>query len=264
MDVAASGSISQHAQNRRAGPIDTEKTEPPQPTRGRIFLEGVRDAFKLPAYMVSASMAGYGSLVRSADLDVWLGMTSTAGIWGLPGQVAFVEFVVLGAPIFSIVLAVAMANMRFLPMSIAMMPLFRPSASAWRWRYLLVQLMSINTWVGLSRRAPTLHPDLRMPYYMGYSLLCLLTGLAGTAVGYYLAGTMPYYVAATLVLINPLYFAFIFAASRSRSCLIALSIGTVLGPLFHLVSPEWGLPFCGLIAGTVGFKLDRYLRGRAP
>lgn len=263
MGVAAPAPIFQHAQNRGSGPIETEKQEQERPTTLKIFFEGFRDALKMPAFMISASMSGYGSLVRSADLDVWLGVTSTGGIWGLPGQVAFVEFVVLGAPIFSIVLAVAMANMRFLPMSIAMMPLFRPSPSAWRWRYFLVQLMSINTWVGLSRRAPTLHPDLRMPYYLGYSTICMIMGLSGTAFGYYIAGAMPYYVAATLVLINPLYFAFIFAASRSRSCLIALALGTVLGPLFHLVSPEWGLPFCGLIAGTVGYKLDRHLRRRS-
>ncbi len=244
-------------------PIADPDSENPQARPSKVFATGARDAVSLPAFMIVGSMTGYGSLVQSADMDVWIALASTVGIWGLPGQVAFVEFVVLGAPVASMVLAVAMANMRFLPMSLAMMPLFRPSASAWSWRYLLVQLMSINTWVGISRKAPSLPVDLRMPYYLGYSATCLTAGMLGTGGGFIIAGAMPYYVSATLILMNPMYFAFVFAAMRSRSCLIALAVGAVLGPVFHLISPEWGLPFCGLIAGTVGFKADRMLRRRS-
>ena len=40
---------------------------------------------------------------------------------------------------------------------------------------------------------------------------------------------------------------------------MALMIGAALGPLFHLISPEWGLPFCGVIAGTAAFFIDQRL-----
>ena len=213
--------------------------------------------------MVASSMLGYGALVHSAGMDMMIAVLSTITIWGLPGQVAFVEFFLLGTPVLSLVLAVSMANMRFLPMSLSLTPMFRESKSGWRWRYLWTQIMSVNTWVGLLRKAPELTPDQRAPYYAGFSTICLGFGAMGSGVGYLLAETLPFFVTVTLVFINPIYFAFIFAAMRARAGLLALAAGAVLGPLFYLVTPEWSLPFCGLIAGSAGFYADRYLKRRA-
>ena len=225
-----------------------------------LFRQGIIDGFSLPAFMVAASMLGYGALVHSAGMSLFIAVGSSIGIWGLPGQVAFVEYILLGAPVASMLLAVSMANMRFLPMSLSLVPLFRNSESGWRWRYLWVQLMSINTWVGLLRKAPELTPDERAPYYAGFSTICLVAGASGTAGGYLLAESLPFFLTVTLVFINPIYFAFVFAAMRVRACLIAFAAGAVIGPLLYLMTPEWSLPFCGIIAGSVGYYADRLLR----
>lgn len=226
----------------------------------KLFWMGFRDGFSLPAFMVSASMIGYGALVHSAGMDIFIAIVSTIGIWGLPGQVAFIEYVLLGAPVASILLAVSLANMRFLPMSLSLVPLFRNSESGWRWRYLWVQFMSVNTWVGLLRKIPDLTPDQRGPYYAGFSTICMIAGSGGTTLGFLMAETLPFFVTVTLVFINPIYFAFVFAAMRARACLIAFAAGALTGPLFYLLSPEWSLPMCGIVAGTVGFYADRILR----
>jgi hypothetical protein len=39
-----------------------------------------------------------------------------------------------------------------------------------------------------------------------------------------------------------------------------MAIGAILGPLFHLVMPEWGLPLCGLVAGSAGFWFDKKIK----
>ncbi len=104
-----------------------------------VFRQGFIDGFSLPAFMVAASMIGYGALVQSAGLSLGLAIVSTLGIWGLPGQVAFIEYMLLGAPVLSMLIAVSMANMRFLPMSLSLVPLFRRSESGWRLRYLWVK-----------------------------------------------------------------------------------------------------------------------------
>ncbi len=210
--------------------------------------------------MVSASMIGYGALVHSAGMDLYVAVISTIGIWGLPGQVAFIEYVLLGAPIASMLMAVSLANMRFLPMSLSLVPMFRGSASGWRWRYLWVQFMSVNTWVGLLRKVPDLTPDERGPYYAGFSSICLCAGAGGSTLGFQMAETLPFFVTVTLVFINPIYFAFVFAAVRVRACLIAFAAGAITGPLFYLLTPEWSLPMCGIVAGSVGFYADRLLR----
>ena len=225
-----------------------------------LFRQGFADGFSLPAFMVASSMIGYGALVHSSGMSIGIAIISTMGIWGLPGQVAFIEYVLLGAPVVSMILAVSLANMRFLPMSLSLVPVFRGSPSGWRWRYLWVQFMSINTWVGLLRKAPSLTPDQRAPYYAGFSTVCMCAGAGGTAVGYLLAETLPFYVTVTLIYINPIYFAFVFAAMRVRACLIAFVAGAIAGPLIYQLTPEWSLPISGLIAGTAGFYADRLLR----
>lgn len=232
----------------------------PDETTSDLFRQGMIDGFSLPAFMVAASMIGYGALVQSAGLSLGIAIVSTFGIWGLPGQVAFIEYILLGAPVLSMLLAVSLANMRFLPMSLSLIPMFRGSESGWRLRYFWVQIMSVNTWVGLLRKAPELTADQRGPYYAGFSTICLICGVAGSATGYLLADTLPFYVTVTLVFINPIYFAFVFASMRTRSCMIALIAGAIAGPPLYLLSPEWSLPFCGLIAGTFGYASDRLLR----
>lgn len=240
--------------------ISESQHQNPEIDSSTMFRRGMIEGFSLPAFMVAASMIGYGALVQSAGLSLGLAIVSTVGIWGLPGQVAFIEYMLLGAPVLSMLIAVSMANMRFLPMSLSLIPMFRGSESGWRLRYLWVQFMSVNTWVGLLRKVPELTPDQRGPYYAGFATICLICGVAGTTTGYILADTLPFYVTVTMVFINPIYFAFVFAAMRARACMIALIAGAITGPPLYLLSPEWSLPLCGVIAGTIGYSADRIMR----
>jgi len=211
----------------------------------------------MPVYVVTGSMMGFGSLARDSGVSLGVSVASTATVWGLPGQIAFVELFAVGAPVLAIVVASSMANMRFLPMSISLFPLFRRDASAWRWRYGLVAMMSVNTWALTLRFAPAMPDHERVPYFFGLSSFCMLVGVVATGLGYHLAGVLPLYITVSLIFLNMMYFTYLFAEVRQRNCVIALLMGAVLGPLFHLVSPEWGLPFCGVVAGTGGFLLDR-------
>ena len=215
----------------------------------------------MPVYVVAASMLGFGSLARDSGLSFGVSVVSTATVWGLPGQVAFAELFAVGAPVLAIVLASSMANLRFLPMSLSLMPLFRADRRGWRWRYLLVAMMSVNTWALTLRRGPNLNENQRVPYFTGLSVTCMTAGVLATALGYHLAGTLPFYVTVSLIFLNPMYFIFLFSSIRQRSCILAMMIGAVLGPLFHMISPDWGLPFVGVIAGSAAFLLDRRMGG---
>ncbi len=215
----------------------------------------------MPVWVVAASMLGFGSLARDSGLSFSVSVVSTAAVWGLPGQVAFAEMFAVGAPVLAIALASSMANLRFLPMSISMMPLFRNDPKGWRWRYLLVAMMSVNTWALTLRHGPQMTEDQRVPYFTGLSVTCMTVGVLATALGYHLAGTLPFYITVSLIFLNPMYFIFLFSSIRQRSCILAMMIGAVLGPLFHMISPDWGLPFVGAIAGSAAFLLDRRMGG---
>ena len=95
---------------------------------------GLRAAFAMPFWMVLASMMGFGSMARDAGLDVGIALGASLGIWGLPGQVAMTELYTIGAPLLAILVASSMANLRFMPMAVVMMPLFNGDKRARRWR----------------------------------------------------------------------------------------------------------------------------------
>ena len=215
----------------------------------------------MPVLVVGSSMVGFGSLARDSGFGWGLSVISTITVWGLPGQVAFAELFAVGAPVLAIMLASSVANLRFLPMSLSMMPLFRDDRAAWRWRYLLVAMMSVNTWALTVRRGPSLPADQRVSYFIGLSTSCMTAGAAGTALGHLLAGALPFSITVSLIFLNPVYFVFLFAGVRQRKFVLALIIGAVLGPFVHRVSPDWGLVFCGVIAGTAAYWLDRRIAG---
>ena len=74
---------------------------------------------------------------------------------------------------------------------------------------------------------------------------------------------VPKSVTLGLVFINPIYFLVMFAGNlANRAWAYALGIGGVLGPILHLVSPDWGLLITGLVAGTAAYFIDQVVRAR--
>ena len=211
----------------------------------------------MPVFVIAASMVGFGSMARDSGFSFGVSVVSTATVWGLPGQLAFAEMSAIGAPVLAIALASSMANLRFLPMTLSLMPLFRGDRTAWRWRYLMVAFVSVNTWAVTLIRAPSLPHDQRLAYFMGLSTACMSAGVAGTALGYLLAGALPFFITVSLIFLNPLYFVFLLAGVRERGAIMALGIGALLGPLVHQITPDWGLVLCGLIAGSAAYWLNR-------
>ena len=215
----------------------------------------------MPFVMVTASMVGFGSLARDSGLTLDITLALSIGLWGLPGQVAMAELHAMGVPIIAIVLASSMGNLRFLPMGLVMMPVFRGDPQAHRWRFVIGQIMAINPWTVFMRRAPQISVPLRFPYYMALASTCLAGGALGTVAGYILYGSLPFVVTVSLVFLNPAYFVFVFSSVRQRNCIIAVVLGAFTGPLLHQVTPDWSVPLTGLIAGTAAFFLNRWTGG---
>ncbi len=238
--------------------MNTESTsQGPSSGNAKAFLFGMLAAFAMPFWMVIGAMIGFGSMVRTAGMSLDVGLGSTLGIWGLPGQVAMLELFVLGAPLLAIITTSSMANLRFMPMMVVMTPLFRGDPRAKRWRYVMAQIMSINIWTTVMNRCPDMPINDRLPFYFGVSTVCLLGGIVGTSSGFVLAGNMPLYITLSLVFLNPAYFVFVFSSVRARNCIIAVILGAITGPLIHQVSPDWGVPITGVVAGTAAFLADR-------
>jgi predicted branched-subunit amino acid permease len=224
-----------------------------------VVRRAVIDALGMPSMVLLASMTGFGSLARESALSLEVALLATAGIWGLPGQIALAELYAAGGDIVAVVMAVSLANARFLPMAVSFMPLLQAGLARRSWLYALVQLISVNTWAAGLRVCPGLPGPERRRYFAVFGALCMTSALLGTAAGYLAAGALPRPVRFGLVFLNPVFFALIFADARDRAAVLALLIGALAGPLLHLVSPDWGVLASGMIAGSAAFWLARAL-----
>ena len=246
--------------NPAVPPLPPEPALRPFPSPARAFLGGLWDGVGLPATVLFASAIGFGSIARETGFPAALAVLSIVTVWGMPGQIAMAELFAIGASVLPIAIAAAGANARFLPMTVSLFPLLKGGVKPWAWAYLLAHFVSINTWVALMRRGPTLPLDQRAPYFAGFSLLCMSAGAIATAIGFALAGVLPRTLTLGLVYLSPVYFLMVFAGVQERGGVIAVVLGASAGPLLHLLSPEWGVPAAGVIGGTLAFLLDRVVR----
>jgi len=230
-------------------------------SRGPV-AHGAIDATGMPALVLCASMIGYGSMAREAGLTLWTSVASTGLVWGLPGQIAMVELYALGAPVIAVMVAASAANARFLPMVLSVMPLFNETPTRRRWHYAVAHFMSLNPWAAMMRDGSRMNPAYRTPYFAGFAGVCIGAALIGTAAGFLMAGALPRGVTLSLVFLNPVFFTLVFVNTRDRGQILAVLAGIVAGPLFHLLSADWGLVLTGAVAGTGAYLVDRRIRRR--
>ena len=228
-------------------------------SRRRALQRGVRDGFGAPALLLFASYLGFGSLVHSSDLSLFAGLFSTISTFALPGQIVVIELYATGATLTVIAIAVALTNVRLLPMTLSMVPHLGRVA---RWKlYAIAHLIAVTGWVqalGMFGRLPVAE---RLPYFTGFAGLLIVATLIGTTIGFLLADAVPTAVSLALVFVNPLYFALVLSRTLTvRTHAWAMALGALLGPWLHLASPDWGLLATGLVAGTAGFLIGQNRR----
>lgn len=231
-------------------------------TQRGAYRVGISDGSRLPAALLIISLMGYGSLCRESGLGLNFAMVQLVTMWALPGQIAFIELYTAGNSIFAIILAVTMANARFMPMTATLMPLLRPGMRQRGWLYAMSHLVSFNAWVWVLKRCPALPPKRRAAYYLGFVTVTGGAGIIGTLTGYLLAGVVPGNVTLAFVFVNIIYFVLMLADARGAAALLSVAAGAVAGPFLHMVTSDWGLLLSGFIGGTLAFVAAKGLRER--
>ncbi len=226
----------------------------------KLIARAVRDASGLPSIILLSSMTGFGSLAQESGFSLPQALAITLGVWGLPGQVALAELYAAGSDVIAIVMAVSMANARFMPMAVSLMPVLREGMTRPGWLYALVQMMSINTWAAAMRQSARLEPPQRRLYFVAFAGVCVSAALTGTVVGFAATTTLDRPVALGLIFLSPLFFALLLSVSKDRSIALSLVIGAICGPALHLLSHDWGVLLAGVIAGSFAFALSRRFR----
>lgn len=218
----------------------------------------MRESIGVPSMVLGAGYLGFGALANGSAFPLWAALLSTLTIFALPGQLAMLEMSIAGSAPVMIVITVALTSARFLPMTVALLPMLRLAGRP-TWRiYAAVHLLAMTGWAASMRRCPELPHEQRLPWFIGFALTNWVVCLVSTAAGYLLAESMPPLVRQGLVFVGPLYFVLILTGeTRTRHGVTALACGAAAGPLIYLVEPQWSVLLGGLIGGTLAWALVR-------
>jgi predicted branched-subunit amino acid permease len=241
----------------------TEPLDTPEPmTRMRAFWCGALAMFGVPALVLYAGILGYGAFAREAGLTLGQTLALPIFLQALPAQVVLADHAARGASLAAAALAVSLTAVRFLPMTVVLMPWIKGHGGP-RWHELLVvHFVAVTVWIEGLRRLPSIQTEVRLVYYLGIGIGILTGTLISTALGYLAAGMVPQWMAAALLFTMPLTFLLaMIETARARTDLFAIVAGVVIAPFAYLWVPGFDLLVTGLAGGTIAWLLGRW--GRA-
>jgi predicted branched-subunit amino acid permease len=221
------------------------------------FRKGAFDALALPAWIVALSLVGVGSLARDVGYPLPVAMLSTLLVWAGPSQVLFFGSIATGAAWSAIALTVAFASLRFLPMTVSLLPLLRRPGQGVLAQAHLAHYTAVTVWAESLRRLPDIPPERRVPYFLGFANACIWLSAGSTALGYLAVGAVPTPVAAGLLFLSPVFFMVsIVAGARRIADYAAIILGFVLAPVFdRLIGGGFDLILAGLAGGGAAFLM---------
>lgn len=236
----------------------------PADSNARWFCRGMRGIFSIPALILTLSMVGFGVLCRESGISLAHAMFITGAMWALPNQVILVGAIAGGASIVTAGVGVTMAAVRFAPMIASWVTMVRSDRTQ-RWVLLVLShFVAVTSYVFAAMRMPEAPPRARMAYFAGFAVTITTLNVGVTGASYVLAGALPPMLAGALFFMTPVYF--LTALTRTAQITaerLALAVGVVLGPLFHLSGLPLDMVWAGLVGGGIAYCGDRFARKRS-
>lgn len=225
----------------------------------RCVLQGVRDALRMPAWIVGVSLLGVGSLARDAGHPIGAAMFSTVVVFAAPAQLILYAALASGGLLVAAAVAVLFSAIRLLPMTLAILPYLRRPGQSVAEQLGLAHFVAATAWIEGMRRLPSMPEGERVPFFLGFAGTCMAVSTGMTALGYLLVGAMPVPLAAALLCVTPIYFTVSMAGSARRlGDWLAIGFGLGLLPLAQLtVGRDFDILAAGLVGGTAAYLIGR-------
>lgn len=229
------------------------------------FLRGMRMAFSLPGFILVSSFVGFAALAKDAGVTAAQATFMTGIVWALPSKVVLVGAILSGATLPAVALAVALSAIRLMPMVMALVPEIRDRQTP-RWvLYVLAHCVAVTSWVLAMERVKLVPRPMRTSWYAGLGFTLIVVNMLVVLAVYAVADTLPSAVSAALLMLTPMYFlTSLWGSAREKAGYAALILGMVLGPLFHMLTPEFDLLAAGLTGGLLAYGWHRLQRRAAP
>lgn len=223
------------------------------------FLKGTRVLASIPAFILMMSFFGFGGLTSEAGLTTGEAMLLAVATWALPSAVVVVGAILNEVPFYATAFAVMLASVRLMPMTMALIPLLRTEKIRMWQLFLASNFVAVTAWVYAMNRLPDMPREGRLPFFLGFGGCLAFVNMAITGLSHSLSTTLPPVLAAALLFLTPIYFLVSMSqAARLRAEYLAIGLGLLLGPVFHLIMPDTDLLWCGLIGGTIAYGVGKY------
>ncbi len=225
----------------------------------RAVLVGIREAVRLPAWIVGFSLLGVGSLARDAGHPIGAAMLSTVVVWAAPAQLIMYAALASGGLLVAAAIAVAFSAIRLLPMTLAILPYLRRPGQSVVTQLGLAHLVAATAWIEGMRRLPTMPEEERVPFFVAFALTCMVVSTGMTAAGFLLVGALPRPLAAGILCLTPIYFTVsMTGAARGVGDWLAVGLGLALLPLAQMaVGRDFDILVVGLVGGTAAYLVGR-------
>jgi predicted branched-subunit amino acid permease len=176
----------------------------------------------------------------------------------MPGQLVLVQAASTGCAggLAPAVMGAIAVNARFLPMAIAITPLFGTTD---RKRLIpAIPFIAVTPWAAAMRAFPEIAAQARLAWFLGFGLTSwVVAGLAALA-GFYVAGMLDDHARAALLFVNPLYYALLLAADLDKPApRRAIICGSAAAGLTFILPSSMGLLAAGIIGGSIAFFWGR-------
>ncbi|MET0598314.1 MAG: AzlC family ABC transporter permease [Mesorhizobium sp.] len=222
------------------------------------FLRGVSGAFSLPGLILASAFVGFAGLAKEAGLTLAQSVFMTGAVWALPAHVVLVGAILSGNSLAAAAFAVSLSSVRLMPMVVALVPEMRGPATRRITLYALSHFVAVTSWVLAMEHLRRVPLDMRTSYYAGLGGTLMVGNMAVVAATFLIAESLPPPVSAALFLLTPIYFlTSLWGSARERAGHVAMVLGLVLGPLFHVWLPGFDLLAAGLLGGVAAFLFHR-------
>ena len=220
----------------------------------KVFFQGLKSlkGSRSPAIPLAACFIALGALLKDAGFNIQQSAASSLFTYALPGQLVMAESLLVGASVINIFIAVWLVNFRLYPMTVSLFPLLN-HASQPKWKYYLsCHFLAVSSWLIAKDTYQKIEKKYRIDFWMGIGFGTWTTAVLTTLIGYSLADYLNKDLMIGLAIVNPVYFfCMMIGAMKNIKISIAVISGTIMGPVFYLLSTEWAILITGLIFGTI-------------
>ena len=207
-----------------------------------------------PAFALGASFVAIGALLKNLGFSIQESIFSTFLTYALPGSLVMAESLLVGASLVNIFLAVWLVNARLYPMTVSLMPLLMDKSQP-RWKYYIsCHFIAVSAWLIMKSKHQSINRKYRIDFWIGIGTATWSVAIVSTVIGYLASDYLNKDMMIGLAIVNPVYFmCMLVGAMKTIEVSLSVILGTILGPLFYFLSPEWSILYGGFTAGTIAY-----------